>query len=233
MTIATLNIDWGNKQNSKTHFLKIKKFLNELNFDFLVITEGINLNLTNFNYTYFSEQIPENIEYEELNYTDYLKGEKAYRTIIYSKIKSNKQYKVLDSKTSLAVEFDTVFGLLVFYCTIIGTWFNRKPYAKNELENCIKDCRNIYKLNPNLLIIGDFNTSFLENEKQNTINEYTTNSLKSLFKELNMFNASEHIEKNIDHIIIPEKMKIKLKKSEMFLKKGKLSDHKGIYIELN
>ena len=232
MRVATLNIDWGNKHSSTTHFRKIEQFINQLDFDFLILTEGIKLNLQNFDYEYFSEQIAENIEYEELNYKDYLNGDKAFRTIIYSKIKSNRKYEVIDNKTSLAIEFETDFGRIVFYCSIIGTWYNRKPYAKMELENCLKDCKEIYKLNHNLIIVGDLNTSFLVNEKELTINEYTTESLKSLFLELNMFNATEKIEKNIDHIIIPKSMKDRIMKSDVFVEKGELSDHKGIYIEL-
>lgn len=70
-----------------------------------------------------------------------------------------------DDKTSLALEFETAFGNIVFYCTIIGTWFNRQPSADNELRNTLSDCRRIYTENSNLFIVGDFNTSFKKGEE--------------------------------------------------------------------
>ena len=233
MKIANLNIDWGKKSKSKNHYKLIENFLIQQDFDFLVLTEAINLNLKNFNFKYCSEQIPENKIYEGLNYSEYLNDEKAFRTILYSKIPATNKVKVIDNKTSSAFEFETKFGKLIIYTTIIGTWFNKQPFAKIELENCIKDCEEIYLSNPNLLIIGDLNTSFLKNEKNYSINENTTESIKKLINDLNLFNATEKIEKNIDHIIIPKKLKNKLIKSEIFINKDILSDHKGVYIELN
>lgn len=232
MKIATLNIDWAKKGKSKNHFKLIENYLNQQYFDFLILTEAINLNLKNYKFKYCSEQIPENVIYEGLNYTEYLKGEKAFRTIIYSKKKAIKKLKVTDSKTSCAIEFETTFGKMVIYATIIGTWFNKQPYAKTELENCIRDCEEIYKSNPNLILVGDLNTSFLENERNYSINKETTESLKILIEKLNLFNTTEIIAKNIDHIIIPKLLENRLIKSNVFIEKNILSDHQGIYIEL-
>lgn len=233
MKIATLNIDWANKQKSKSHFLKIEEYLNQQDFDFLVLTESINLSLKNFNFKYFSESIPQNIEYEKLNYSEYLNGELAFRTAIYSKIKSQKSFKVSDKKTSLALEFPTEFGNIVVYATIIGTRFKQKPFVENELQNCIYDCTNIFQENPNIFIIGDLNTSFKENETDFTINSITTKSLENLFENLNLINPTAKIKKNIDHIIIPKRFEIYLTESEVFVEENKLSDHKGIFIILS
>ena len=229
MKIATLNIDWA-LQKSKE---KIEQFLNQQNFDFLILTEAVNLNLSSFSFKYFSEQIPENIEYEGLNYSEYLNGKKAFRTVIYSKIPAKRKFSVIDERTNLAFEFETKFGNLVIYATIIGTRFRIKPFAKNELENCINDCKKISETNPNLIIAGDLNTSFLENEKQFTINSEMTESLKTLFKELSLLNATENINENIDHIVIPNFLKKNLTDAEIFVEKEILSDHKGVFISLN
>lgn len=131
------------------------------------------------------------------------------------------------------MEFETEFGDLVIYTAIIGTQFKKKPYAKNELENCINDCEKISKSNPNLIIAGDLNTSFLEQEKQFTINSETTKSLKTLFEDLNLINATENINENIDHIIIPEFLKENLTDAKMFVEKDILSDHQGIFVLIN
>ena len=169
MKIATLNIDWCKKFKSE----KVEMFLSQQDFDFLILTEAVNLNLSQFPFKYFSEQIPENTVYEGLNYSKYLSGEKAYRTIIYSKVPSARIFSVIDNKTSLALEF------------------------KTELENCLNDCNRISKINPNILIIGDLNTSFLENEKHYCINSETTKVLKSLFEKLNLINSTEKIKKTV------------------------------------
>lgn len=229
MKIATLNIDWA-LQVGKA---KIEEFLNQQDFDFLILTEAIDLNLKNFKFKYHSQPIPENFEYDGLNYTEYLKGEKAYRTIIYSKFPSTKRFNVSDDKTNLALEFETEFGNLVIYATIIGTQFRTKPFAKNELENCINDCKKISESNPNLIIVGDLNTSFLANEKQFSINIETTESLKSLFKDLNLINATENINQNIDHIIIRNFLAKNLTGAKTFVEKDILSDHQGVFVSFN
>ncbi|MDD4993709.1 MAG: hypothetical protein PHR83_15915 [Paludibacter sp.] len=232
MKLATFNIDWAEKYTSANHCKKVEQLLDEQDFDFLVLTETIDLNISSFKYNYFSDQIPANTIYEGLNYTDYLKGETAYRTIIYSKSPCVKRYNVNDAKTSLALEFETYLGNIIIYATIIGTQYKKQPFAKKELENCIADCEKIYALNQNLIIVGDLNTSFLENEKQYTINAETTESLKDLFERCNLVNTTDKLEKNIDHIIIPKHFLPNLIESNVFVEKGILSDHKGIVITL-
>lgn len=229
MKIGILNIDWSLQASKK----KIEAILNQQNFDFLILTEAVSLNLSNFSFKYFSEQIPEYTIYEGLNYSEYLKGEKAFRTIIYSKTPAKRTYNVIDKKTSLAIEFETEFGNFVIYATIIGTQYRKKPFAKDELEHSMTDCRNIFETNPNLIIVGDLNTSFLGNEKQFSINNETTESLKSLFKDLNLINATENITQNIDHIIIPNFLKKHLADVKTFVEKDVLSDHKGVFLSFN
>jgi endonuclease/exonuclease/phosphatase family metal-dependent hydrolase len=232
MKFATLNIDWAEKYKSAIHYKKIEQFIDQQDFDFLVLTEAIDLNLSSFKYKYFSDQIPENTIYERLNYTDYLKGEAAFRTIIYSKIPCVNRFNVNDGKTSLALEFETYLGNIIIYATIIGTWFKKQPFAKKELENCIDDCEKIYALNKNLFIVGDLNTSFLESEKLFSINAETTELLKNLFERCNLANTTEVFEENIDHIIIPNHFLSNMIESKVFVEKGILSDHKGIVIIL-
>lgn len=226
MKIATLNIDWAiTLKRTATEAL-----INAFDFDILVITEGINLNLPNFPYKYLCEPIPENILYEGLNYSEYLADETAYRTIIYSKYPSVKQYEVTDSRTALALELVTPFGNLVIYATIVGTWFNKKPYAQIELDNLIFDCKSIYLSNPNLIVVGDLNTSFRENEKKFCISTSTTQALKILFDDLGMILPTNDLDENIDHIVIPEAFKNNVINCEVFVEKGAVSDHKGIFI---
>lgn len=226
MKIATLNIDWARKKKPQ----KSAAFLNRFDFDFLILTEAVDLDIDRFPYTYPCSPIPENTVYENLNYTEYLNGEKAYRTILYSKTPCSKKYPVTDDKTNLALEFETALGNIVFYCTIIGTWFKRQPFADNELRNTISDCRRIHAQNPNLFIIGDFNTSFKTGEERLSISSEITESLKDLFRDLSLTNISSEIEQNIDHIVIPENFANLTIETGVFAEKNMISDHQGIFI---
>lgn len=226
MKIATLNIDWARKKGTL-------EFLNQFDFDFLILTEAVDLDLKNFPYKYFSYQIPENIVYENLNYSEYLKGEKAFRTVLYSKIPCLKKHQVTDDKTNLALEFETEFGNIIFYCTIIGTWFNRKPFVDNELQNTIQDCKRLHSINENLFIVGDFNTSFKTAEEKFSINSKTTKALTDLFEDINLINATKEITENIDHIVIPKIFINNIFETGTFVDKNILSDHQGVYVSIN
>lgn len=110
MKIATLNIDWARKKETS----KTSEFLNQFNFDFLILTEVVNIDLKKFPYKYSSTQISENIIYENLNYTEYLKGHKTFQTILYSKIPHSREHQITDDKTNLDLEFETEFGNIIF-----------------------------------------------------------------------------------------------------------------------
>lgn len=228
MKIATLNIDWARKL--KRH--KTEQFLNDFSFDILVITEGINLNLPNYPFKYLCEPIPNHIVYEGINYTEYLEGETAYRAIIYSKYPCAKQFDVADNKTSVALEFDTDMGSIVIYASIVGTQFRKKPYVQTELNNLITDCQRIYSNNQNLVIVGDLNTSFRENEKQYCINAITNQALTALFDGLGLYVPTNALEQNIDHIVIPKSFNNKTTECDVFVEKDMVSDHKGVFINL-
>ncbi len=229
MKIATLNIDWAKKLKREA----TEAFLSKLDFDILIVTEGIDLKLPCYPYKYLCEPIPKNTVFEGLNYTEYLQGETAYRAIIYSKYPYIKQFDVADSKTSLALEFETDLGSILIYASIVGTQFRKKPFAQRELDNLITDCQRIYSINQNLIIVGDLNTSFRENEKQFSINAATTLTLSSLFESLHLYVPTNALEKNIDHIVIPKSFLNKLIDCDVFVDKNVVSDHQGVYVVLS
>ncbi|MFY7729673.1 MAG: hypothetical protein ACOVRN_09170 [Flavobacterium sp.] len=229
MIIATLNIDWARKL--KRH--ETEQFFNDFSFDILIVTEGINLNLLNYLYKYLCEPIPENTVFEGLNYTEYLQGETAYRTIVYSKYPCIKQFDVADTKTSLALEFETDWGSCIIYASIVGTQFRRKPYAQTELTNFITDCQRIYHKNQNLIIVGDLNTSFRENEKEYSINSTTTHVLTTLFEDIGLYVPTNALEQNIDNIVIPKSFINKLVDCDVFVDKNVVRDHQGVYVALS
>jgi len=249
MRIATWNIDWGRKYRSKTHYLNIESFLKEWDFDVLILTEAIQLHLPNYQYRYFSKEIPENVEFAGVNYTHYLRGEQAYRVAIYSKFPAVSFPAVKDEFTSLATEIkinkadwgeiETGFldepqgQSIIVYGSIIGTRFRKLPYAKVELENFLIDCDYLIRQNPNTIIAGDLNTSFLNLEKEYSINQNTTHRIKSKILEMNMLIATENLKSNIDHIIVPNIPESRVVNSEIFIERGVLSDHQGVWVEFD
>ena len=236
MKIATLNIDWAHKQSSKTHILKVEEELNNLNADILIVTECVDsLKLPGYNYLYKTKAIPANVTYEELNYSEYLKGETAIRVSIFSKYESIRSFPVTDEHTSICKEFNTEKGALTIYATIIGTRFNKMPYAKNELDNCVSDCKRISQITDNLCLAGDLNTSFDEKETHFEIKDIKSREvLVELCRECNFDLTTTIIPENIDHILLPVKFSEKMIiKSYKFVEKAVLSDHMGIVVEMS
>lgn len=233
MTIATLNIDWAKKQRSKTHIHKIEHLLNILDFDILVVTEAVDLNLATYPFVYKSKSLPEGQEYENINYSIYLKGTPANRVTIYSKFQSSKTYRVTDDFTSVCREFETNVGVITIYGTIIGTLFRKPPFAEKELNNCIMDCLRIFQQTKSLCLVGDLNTSFVKTEKNLQINEVTTKLLRDLIKTCNLDLTTGNIKNNIDHIFLHKGLKVKMDVTQdVFVEKNKVSDHQGIVVEI-
>ena len=234
MTIAILNIDWAKKYKSKTHIQRIEECINTLNSDILIVTESVDLNLSIYPFNYKTNTLPKDQGYEELDYSKYLNEESANRVTIYSKYQSVKSFEVSDPYTSICNQFNTDAGNITIYATIIGTWFNKKPYAEKELHNCINDCMRIYNQTNSLCLAGDLNTSFKQNEKHLQISEETTIQLKDLCNFCQLDPTTKDIEKNIDHIFLPKHLTSTLKcVSNIFVEKDVLSDHQGIFIEIH
>ena len=237
MKIATLNIDWAHKQSSKTHILKVEEELNNLNADILIVTECVDsLKLPGYNYVYKTKAIPSSVKYEELNYTEYLKGETAIRVSIFSKYESIRSFLVTDEHNSICEEFNTGKGALTIYATIVGTRFNKMPFAKNELDNCVSDYLRISQLAGNLCLAGDLNTSFDEKEVDFEIKHIKSRQvLVEMCRECNLNLTTKNIPvENIDHILLPVKFSEQFNiKPNKFVEKGILSDHMGIVVEIN
>lgn len=225
MKIATFNIDWG-----KRHFNQIQRELNTREFDLLILTETVPLDLPAYNFIYASTALPQGKEYEGMNYSTFATG--ANRVAIYSKYPSIRQYNVSDEYTSTCQEFDTSIGPLTIYATIIGTWFNKKPFAEKELANCIRDCQEISRHSNSLCLTGDLNTSFIPGEKLQ-INEQTTKQLRDLCSACNLELTTAGLKNNIDHILLPLHLNATLNiVPSVFVEKGKLSDHQGVYVKI-
>lgn len=190
--------------------------------------------LPGYPYVYQTKSIPDNILYEELNYTEYIKGERAVRVAIYSKYEASASYEVSDEYTSICKTFETDKGLLTIYATIIGTQFTKKPYAENELNNCIADCIRISELTDTLCLAGDLNTSFIATEKEYEMPGIKSRqSLLDLCEKCGFYLTTGKIIQNIDHILLPKQMVNQYEvHSDSFIDKDILSDHMGVFVEI-
>ena len=233
MTIATFNIDWAKKNRNHIHAIEFE--LKARDFDILILTESVPLNLPAYNFIYATTSLPQGQEYEGLDYSTYLNGRAANRVTVYSKYPSLKAYEVVDDFTSICHEFDTDTGGITIYATIIGTWFrNKMEYAKKELDNCIQDCQKISKQTNTLCLAGDLNTSFLPTDGDLQINNETTMLLKNLCITCKLVLTTAQLENNIDHIFLPQHFNLTLHIAppKVFVEKGKLSDHQGVYVDI-
>jgi len=232
MKIGTLNIDWFLKSEI-TKKLIIKKIINQ-DFDFLIVTENIEEFEFSKNYfVYHSDKIPLDGIYEYLDYAYYLKGNQAIRTSIYSKYPSVIKNHVEDSFTSVCHTFFVDDKPITIYGTIVGTWgiLHQKTIAKKELINFIKDSEKFYTFE-NIIIAGDFNTSFLpfENREMTQINSREVLKLQS--DRINCTLATATIPQNIDAIFVSNNLKFN--DAKVFMTEEELKDkyHKGISIEI-
>jgi len=236
LKIATLNIDWFKK--SKDLQKTIQDEIKKQDLDFLIVNE--NIESFSFDSTYFkyhSKSIPTNEIFQHLDYGIYLKGETPVRTCIYSKHQSIQEIKTIDSYTSIGHKFTVDGKEIVIYGTIIGTWGIKyqDEIAKIELENFKNDIKNILIENENVLIIGDFNTSFFDIEKRQLPTIKSRTELINFTDNFNIHRATENIQNCIDHIFISNNLKnISSITTSTFLENNILKDdpHKGIILEL-
>ncbi len=237
MKIAVINIDWLKKSNSIKK--EIHSEINKLDLDFLIVNENIeSFSFDNNYFSYHSASIPIEEEFQYLNYGTYLNGQIPIRTSIYSKHKSIDEIATNDSYTSICRKFDIDNKQICIYGSIIGTWGIKyqKEIAKSELQNFKDDVKNILLNNENVIIAGDFNTSFFEDEKRQLSTINSRNELLNFTNNLNIHRTTENIKNCIDHIFISNNLLgYSTLKISTFLDNEILKDnpHKGFLLELS
>lgn len=237
MKIATLNIDWFKK--SKDLQKTICDEIKNQDLDFLVVNENIeSFSFEDKYFVYHSKSLPTKEKFQQLDYGIYLKGATPIRTSIYSKYQSKQEIATTDNYTSTCHKFEMEQKEFVIYGTIIGTWGIKYQgkIAKLELQNFKTDIQNILVENENVVIVGDFNTSFIENEKRQLPIINSRKEIVKLSENLNIDRSTDRIENCIDHIFISNNLKqISTLKTATFLNDDVLKDnpHRGIILELN
>ena len=219
MRIATWNIE---RLKHKTDIVQINSTIAGQKADILVLTETDN-QVDSANYQ-FCIETP---KLTEIRPDFYLESEN--RITIYTNYEIIRQYETYDKYTSLCVALETELGPLIVYGTIIGIYGNRNKNFNTDLALQIIDYRKLSK-GKNFCLIGDYNTSFADNY-------YFTNNgrneLNNLFRECNLNLLTGNIPECIDHIAISESFITNLETDiGEWNSDKKLSDHKGIYVEL-
>lgn len=120
--------------------------------------------------------------------------------------------------------------------TIIGTWGIKyqKEIAKAELENFKNDIQSILNKNQNVFIVGDFNTSFIENELRQLPTIKSRNELLKFTNDYCIIRATEQIDNCIDHIFISSNLSKEISfETFTFLDNTILKDnpHKGVGVD--
>lgn len=138
--------------------------------------------------------------------------------------------ETFDDHTAVCAEILTERGALLFYGVIIGVYGNRHENFKTDLPHIISDIDRLAAEGKPLCVCGDFNISFSDNY-------YFTNNGRSALEEMFARNSLELLTRNqaecIDHIAISRGFIDGLTSAvREWNQDKKLSDHKGIFVEL-
>lgn len=237
MKIGTINIDWFKKSKSLQDLIITELYKQD--FDFLIITENILSFKFNENYLYYhTTPIPTDRAFQNLNYGEYIRGEIPVRTSIFSKHPSTSQIETTDPYTSLCHKFIADGNELCIYATIIGTYGIKyqKEIAQPELDNFKMDIHNILPSNPNMILAGDFNTSFYADEIRQLSTIQSRNEIIQFTDRLKILRATETLKQNIDHIFISENLCVQEHTlPSVFLADNILKDkpHQGVFLNVN
>ncbi len=150
-------------------------------------------------------------------------------TILTRDYKIEEPTETFDKYTAVCHTITTPLGPLAVYGTIIGTHGNRRQSFKDDLEKQIADIDAIVKQMP-ICIAGDFNISFSDNYYYT---KHGRDLLTACFERNDLVNVTASLPECIDHIVLSKSFigDREIKLTEFNVDK-KLSDHKGVCVEL-
>ena len=218
MKIATWNVE---RLKHKRELPKITEICNEMAADILVLTEtdsSLDLNYRSCFRTL--SPIDAAVPYRS----------SENRVAIYTGCEFVEEYKTFDGQTAICVELSTNHGNLLVYGVVIGVFGNRHQNFFTDLSRIVSDIERLAATGKHLCVCGDFNCSFSDNYY------YTKEGrtkLEKAFKENNLKLLTRKQPECIDHIAISRKfIGASAAGIEEWNRDKKLSDHKGIFVEL-
>lgn len=217
MRIATWNIE---RLKHRKRLPEIIAQLNEVAADILILTEADEaVKLPQYEHMYMSR----NVE------SHHIFTHSEHEVIVYTSFKDLGTERTSDGMSSMCDIFETPFGPLAVYGTVIGKYGNRRPCFKVDLVNRIDDFDWISREYP-MCIAGDFNISFSDNYY---FTHHGRDTLNQSFKDYGLVNLTAHLPEAIDHIVVSKAI-VKDKQitvGEWNLDKS-LSDHKGVFVDI-
>jgi endonuclease/exonuclease/phosphatase family metal-dependent hydrolase len=152
------------------------------------------------------------------------------RVSVYTNFDFVRQHTTYDEETSICLELKTDIGNLIVYGTIMGILGNRHKSYMTDLSRQIADIGNLAAENKALCVCGDYNCSFEDNS-------YFTKASRTALEEMLSNNDLALVTRKqpacIDHIAISRGfVGAAAVTVEEWNCDKKLSDHKGICVEL-
>jgi endonuclease/exonuclease/phosphatase family metal-dependent hydrolase len=152
------------------------------------------------------------------------------RVEIYTDYEIINQHKTFDDQTAVCAELMIEHGSLLVYGVVIGVHGNRDSGFKADLLKILSDIKRLSSMDKPLCICGDFNMSFCDNYYYTKAGR---EALEESFAVNNLLLLTRNQPECIDHIAVSRNLanKAAVTIEEWNLEK-KLSDHKGISVEL-
>jgi endonuclease/exonuclease/phosphatase family metal-dependent hydrolase len=205
---------------------RIIEVIRKIDADILVLTETNSILVPALGYAscVSSDPLPVNELCDGIMYHE---GEN--RTTILSRFPLKKKIDTADNITQVCADFDTPYGDIRVYGTIIGIRGRQKPWFGQDLENVVNDCAALSG-NGHFILAGDLNLSFSDSYYPN---QAAKQRLEKAFEENNLVIQTSEIPETIDHIIVSKSL---LKNNSipiinsMMARDKTLSDHKWVSV---
>lgn len=217
--IATWNVE---RLKHKKDLDKITQALLQVNADILVLTETDSQIKMDYSFSFSS---PPLVEIQP----DYYKSTEN-RITIYSRFPCLAQHRTYDEYTALCVELETPLGNLFVYGTIMGIFGNRHGTFLPDVEKQMADIERLSTTGKAVCVVGDYNCSFGDNYY---FTKDGRTAILDTFSRSKIDILTSNVPECIDHIAISsEYVKGSQWEVEEWNLDKKLSDHKGIVVEL-
>lgn len=231
MRIATWNIE---RFKHKNELDMIRKACDDAKADILVLTEtdkriAPDLPFVHSTTSLKGVEVPDRRK-SEIVYAVY--GDTENRVSIFTRYRCLKHHTTFDSHTAVAVELETELGNLIVYGTIMGILGNRNASFQTDLEKQMEDIQRLASGEQSICVIGDYNLSFGDNYCHTNLGRET---VLKCFKDSGISILTCGKAECIDHIAITNAFWKDRNVTPAFewIRDRKLSDHKGIVVQID
>ena len=218
MKIATWNVE---RLKYKRELPQIIEICNQIAADIFVLTETDSALKPNHNSCF--QTLPSTDAF-----VPYHSSEK--RVAIYTNCELVGQHETFNGQTAICAELLTDYGNLIVYGVVMGVFGNRHQNFMTDLPHILSDIERLATLGKHLCLCGDFNCSFSDNYYYTKAGRA---AIEETIKKTNLELLTRNQPECIDHIAISRKFfNTSAVRVDEWNSDKKLSDHKGIFVEL-